>query len=102
MIGSSPCQSIHLKSPTHRYLVDQQDRPFLVHGDTAWSMMTAATKEEAEEYLVNRRLKGFNSTIVDLIEHKFNGPVNRDGEGPFQVPGDFPPRMKNTSSMRTG
>jgi hypothetical protein len=26
---------------------------------------------------------------VNLIEHKFRGPVNRYGEGPFTTPGDF-------------
>ena len=31
-----------------RRLVDQNDRPFLVHGDTAWSIITALTSAEAE------------------------------------------------------
>jgi hypothetical protein len=72
-----------------RYLVDQMDRPFLVHGDTAWSLITALTRDEAERYLENRRAKGFNAIIVNLIEHKFRGPVNREGEGPFTTPGAF-------------
>ena len=32
---------------------------------------------------------GFNSIIVNLIEHHFNGPVDRYGQGPFTTPGDF-------------
>jgi len=69
--------------------VDQSGAPFLIHGDTPWSLITALTKEEAEQYLDNRSRKGFNSIIVNLIEHKFHGPVNRYGDGPFTTPGDF-------------
>jgi hypothetical protein len=76
-------------SPDHRHVVDQSGAPYLIHGDTPWSLIVGLTKEEAEQYLENRRRKGFNSIIVNLIEHKFRGPVNRYGEGPFRTPGDF-------------
>ena len=76
-------------SPDHRYLVDQNGHPFLVQGDAAWSLISGMTKEEAEVYLEDRRKKGFNSIIVNLIEHKFRGPINSYGDGPFTVPGDF-------------
>jgi len=82
--------SLPLKiSANRRYLVDQNNKPFLVHGDSPWSLITAVNKEEAERYLGDRRKKGFNSIIVNLIEHKYNGPVNREGEGPFTTTGDF-------------
>jgi hypothetical protein len=73
----------------HRHLVDQNGRPFLIQGEAAWSLLTALTKEQAEAYLENRRRKGFNSIIVNLIEHKFSGPMNRYGETPFTTRGDF-------------
>jgi hypothetical protein len=73
----------------HRRLVDQDGKPYLVLGDAAWSLISGLTKEEAEAYLEDRRRKGFNSIIVNLIEHKFRGPANRYGEGPFKTPGDF-------------
>jgi hypothetical protein len=72
-----------------RHLIDQAGTPFLIHGDTAWSLLTGLTKEDAEQYLVNRSRKGFNSIIVNLIEHKFNGPVNRYNDAPFTTMGDF-------------
>ena len=50
-------------------------------------MMVSATKDDIAQYMENRRLKGFNSTIVNLIEHKWEGPVNRYGEGPFTYAG---------------
>jgi len=73
----------------HRHLVDQNGAPFLIHGDTPWSLIVGLTRQQAEQYLENRRRKGFNSIIVNLIEHKYRGPVNRYGDGPFTTPGDF-------------
>lgn len=75
--------------PDHRRLIDQSGKPFLVQGDAPWSLISGLTNEEAEVYLEHRRVQGFNSIIVNLIEHKFRGPVNRYGEGPFTTPGDF-------------
>lgn len=75
--------------PDHRHLVTQNGTPFLVQGEAAWSLISGLTKEEAETYLEDRRKKGFNTIIVNLIEHKFRGPVNRYGQGPFLTLGDF-------------
>jgi hypothetical protein len=75
--------------PDHRHLVTQSGVVYLVQGEAAWSLISGLTKEESEVYLEDRRQKGFNSIIVNLIEHKFRGPVNRYGEGPFTTPGDF-------------
>ena len=49
------------------------------------------TKEEAEEYLENRRQKGFNAILVNLIEYNYadNPPKNKYGDAPFTTPGDF-------------
>jgi len=72
-----------------RHLIDQSGTPFLVQGDAPWSLIAGLTNEESEKYLETRRRQGFNSVIVNLIEHKFRGPVNRYGEGPFLTPGNF-------------
>ena len=76
-------------SANRRYLVDQEGKSFLIHGDTAWSIITALTKDEAEQYVANRAAKGFNAIIVNLVEHKFNGPLNRYDEHPFINPEDL-------------
>jgi len=76
-------------SANGRYLVDQRGVPFLVQGDAPWSLIVGLTREEATQYLEARRAKGFNTLLVNLIEHKFKGPGNRYGEGPFTRPGDF-------------
>jgi hypothetical protein len=82
--------------PLNRYLVDQHGVPFLIHGDSPWSLIVGLTDDEAEKYLQTRRRQGFNAILVELIEHHFGGaenkkgaPFNRDGQGPFLVPGDF-------------
>lgn len=76
-------------SANRRYLVDRDNVPFLLQGDAPWSLISAVTKSEAVEYLENRRALGFNTLMVNLVEHHFNGPINREGEGPFRTPGDF-------------
>ena len=67
-----------------RHLVDQNGRQFLMVGDTPWSLMTGTTKAEAEAYLEDRRQRGFNAIIVNIIEHYYNGPINKEGNAPFQ------------------
>ena len=70
-------------SVDQRRLLDQNDRAFLVVGDTPWSLFTAITKAEAEAYLEDRRQRGFNAILVSIVEHFFHGPVNREGQAPF-------------------
>lgn len=76
-------------APNGRHTVDRSGAPFLIHGDTAWSLITGWDQENVTRYLADRQRKGFNSVIVNLIEHKFNGPTTRTGELPFAAPGDF-------------
>jgi hypothetical protein len=78
-------------SANHRFLVDQSNRPFLMQGDAAWSLIVGLDKPDVETYLRNRQAKGFNTLIVNLLEHKFakHAPNNVFGEGPFITPGDF-------------
>jgi Protein of unknown function (DUF4038)/Putative collagen-binding domain of a collagenase len=71
--------------PGGRYLVDAAGTPFLVHGDAAWSLIADLTREEVDLYLDDRRARGFNTLLVNLIEHRFaaNAPANAYGERPF-------------------
>jgi len=74
-----------------RHLVDASGTPFLLQADTAWSLIAELSKADAEAYLEDRRQKGFNAIIVNLLEHKFatNAPNNHDGQPPFTTPGDY-------------
>lgn len=75
--------------PTARYLVDASSRPVFLQGDSPWSLIVGVTEEEAEAYLADREAKGVNGLIVNLVEHKFNGPANRRGDLPFATAGDL-------------
>ncbi len=37
-----------------RYLEDAAGQPFLIHGDTAWSLIAQLAREDAEAYLQDR------------------------------------------------
>ena len=75
----------------HRRLEDHKGRPFLVVGDTAWSLIAQLNDEDVARYLDDRAGRGFNAIIVSLIEHKFatNAPATRAGVQPFLAPGDL-------------
>ncbi|MCC7204039.1 MAG: DUF4038 domain-containing protein [Phycisphaeraceae bacterium] len=78
-------------SANRRYFVDQDDKPVLVQGDSPWSLIVGPSPEEAELYMANRRDRGFNAIIVNLIEHFFttDAPNNYRGVGPFTTKGDL-------------
>jgi len=78
-------------SANSRYLEDARGKPFLLHGDTAWSLIAQLSREETEAYLENRRLKGFNAILVNLIERFYadHPPKNKSGDDPFTTPDDF-------------
>jgi hypothetical protein len=74
-----------------RYLVDADGRPFLLHGDAAWSLIVQLDLDDLQEYLDARRAQGFNALVVNLIEHHYADDPPRDvyGQEPFTTPGDF-------------
>lgn len=78
-------------SSNKRYLTDAAGRPFLVHGDSAWSLVAQLKRPAVKKYLDDRRDRGFNTILVSLIEHRFatNAPRNAYGVEPFLVDGDF-------------
>ncbi len=86
-VGATPLSL----SANGRYLVDQNHVPYLLQGDAAWSLIVATDDQELEQYLRDRRGKGFNALLVNLVEHLYSKkpPLNSAGEPPFLTPGDF-------------
>ncbi len=78
-------------SPNGRFLVDQRGVPFRIHGEAAWSLVANLTAAEVDDYLEDRRQKGFDAILVNLIEHRYaaDPPRNRAGAAPFRTPGDL-------------
>lgn len=76
-----------LVSEDGRFVRDQTNRPFVINGDTGWSMFAELTRAEATTYLMDRAAKGVNLVIANMIEHKFTtqspAPRNSNGDLPF-------------------
>ncbi len=72
-------------APATRHVVDQSAEPFLLVGDTAWSLFVALSESDADFYLENRKQHGFTAVLANLIEHKYavNAPANFYGVTPF-------------------
>jgi Protein of unknown function (DUF4038)/Putative collagen-binding domain of a collagenase len=86
----APVYPLHVEAGK-RYLVDAAGKPFFVNGDSPWELMVQLTREQVDQYLEDRRLKGVNTVLVELIEHYFasNAPKNVYGDAPFTTAGDF-------------
>lgn len=54
-----------------RYFMDEKGEPFFWMGDTGWLLFGKLTREEAGQYLENRKQKGFN-VIQVMVLHNLN------------------------------
>jgi len=85
-------------SDNGRYLVDTDGSPFYWIGDTGWAIFQRLTREEVEDYLDDRKNKGFN--VIQSVafwyphgEFKPLGPLNEMnayGFRPFTGDADAP------------
>jgi hypothetical protein len=77
--------------PGTRTLVQADGKPFLLVGDAAWSLIAQPRNAQVDRYLDDRKRRGFNTILVNLIEHKYASRAPRDayGQAPFLVPGNF-------------
>src|SRR6185295_3167345 len=91
---SAPARAGALQFPIKRAgacLVDAGGAPVWLHGEAAWSLIVGLDDAELDRYLADRRARGINALVVNLIEHKFadHAPLDRAGAPPFTTPGDF-------------
>jgi hypothetical protein len=79
--------------PAGRYLVDQNDDPFLMIGDAPQALMVNASLSDAEFLLANRASHGFNVVWIMLLGNEYCGgradASTLDGLKPFTTPGDL-------------
>ncbi len=80
-------------SANKRYLVDQNNVPFLMVGDSPQAMIANLSLVDAEIFLANRQKAGFNTMWVNLLCTSYTGcPYGGntyDGIAPFTTPGDL-------------
>ncbi|MCB9135431.1 MAG: glycoside hydrolase family 140 protein [Anaerolineales bacterium] len=82
----SPAFPLKLASdPAVRYLVDQNNQPFFIVGEAAWSLIGQVSLEDAQLYIDDLAARGFNTIITTLVEGYYadNAPANFYGIEPY-------------------
>ena len=91
-LGSGPVFPLKA-SANGRYLVDQNDVPFLMVGDSPQAMIADLSEADADYFLANRKAAGFNTVWVNLLCNTYTGCRSDgntyDGIPPFTTPGDL-------------
>lgn len=76
-----------------RYLQTAGGQPFLVNGDTPWSLAVELTRTQIGAYLDTRQAQGYTGILFQAQEHYFsdNSPKWRNAEGnlPFSDMSDW-------------
>ncbi len=84
-------QTFPLKlSSNGRYLVDKDNKPFLINGDTPWLIIQKLTLDEIKLYLDDRKNKKINT--IQIMLNDFHTPINdlnRQGNRPFSDSNNF-------------
>ncbi len=66
-------------SANKRYLVDQNNRPFLIVGDSPQGLISRLTDAEADKYFADRQAHGFNAVgWIDVVCAGRDFPNNKD------------------------
>lgn len=80
-------------SSNGRYLQNVAGTPFLVHGDTCWSIVGQLTNAQIDTYLNDRAAKGVNTIIFSAPEAFYTNQTpaynNVDGVAPFSPATSF-------------
>jgi len=93
--GSSPDGSttgaplLHVSS-NKRYLVDPNDHPFYLVGDTAWCLLPGLTVSQATSYFQTRASQGYNAVLMDADVELGASPVGAPSRGPDDANGNEP------------
>ncbi len=80
----------------NKYLLDASGNPFVMQGDAAWSAIAELNEADAITYLNDRKSRGFNTILVNLVEHSFTSHspnwANANNDIPFsgRVSGNCP------------
>ena len=82
-------------SANRRFLQFEDGTPFFWLGDTAWELFHRLSKTEAEEYLENRREKGF-TVIQAVILAELDGLHTPNAEGQLPLIDDDPRMINET------
>src|SRR6516165_9603582 len=80
-------------SSNNRYLIDQNNSPFMIVGDSPHRLIGRLSKSDAEFYMANRQRYGINTLWVELLCNDATAcnvdGTTFDGIPPFTTPGDI-------------
>jgi Protein of unknown function (DUF4038)/Putative collagen-binding domain of a collagenase len=92
-VSSSTAAFATSVSANGRYLLDQHNQPYLLVGDSPWSLLVNRTEAQMEAYFADRHARGFDAALVAVIcNNNTGGRENSstyDGILPFTTPGDI-------------
>ena len=81
-------------SSNRRYIVDQSGNPWLMVGDSVWSLMSQLSVAQMQTYFSTRQSQGFNAALVSVLSTPYSGMntnanadnfATYDGVTPFTV-----------------
>jgi uncharacterized protein DUF4038/collagenase-like protein with putative collagen-binding domain len=79
--------------PTGRYLIDQNNVPFMMIGDSPQSLIGDVSLADAAIYFANRKANGFNTVWINLLcrayTHCSANGTTFDGIAPFTTAGNL-------------
>jgi hypothetical protein len=77
--GAQPAYPLKV-SANRRYLVDQNNSPFLIAGDSPQALVAQLSEADAESYFANRRSYGYNAAgWINVVSAKPTYPARADG-----------------------
>ncbi len=80
-------------STNGRFLTDQSGVPFLVNGDTAWTLVNELSRAQVSQYFQNCQANGINAVMWEMTQpytgYSPDAPNNAEGNPPFNTPNDF-------------
>ena len=80
--ANSPAYPLKV-SNNGRYLVDQNNTPFLIVGDTPQGLMSRLSEAQADRYFADRQAHGFNTMgWIDVACAGHDYPANPEGNTP--------------------
>jgi len=93
--GESPQAQVYplAVSANRRYLVDQNNVPFLIAGDAPQALMVNISEADADMYFADRSSHGFNCLWINLLCADYTGgrtdASTYDGVLPWTTAGDL-------------
>src|SRR5260221_1930686 len=90
-VVSAPVFPLQL-SANQRYLVDQNNTPFLINQASSWGLIQALPTTDAGDYMDALKAKGFNTLLVSIISYDVRmagNPPNWQRVPPFTTQSDY-------------